>query len=323
MEKMMKIKVLIALICSLMSVSVFYSCEDDIEALEIQKLRTYDEQYFQNLRDFKESDHEVSFAYYEGWSPVEGVTGYLDPASWGQRMIGLPDSIDIVNLWMGIPGNDSTKENYAPVAYADMKYCQEKLGTRFVMHADASNYHHQFTIDGVDYDLSDGNIDSTKMAAYARHIMNQVEESGLDGVDIDYEGWYFADLTRLVKELGKYYGPQGKNPDMLLIVDYFGAIPPTETIPYCDYFVQQAYSNQTSLSQPSGFPPEKMIYCETFGVFYATGGELLNYARWEPETGRKGGCGVFFLGRNYYSDSGIPYNEFRQAIQIMNPAVSE
>ncbi len=318
MEKMMKIKVIIALICSLMSLSVFYSCEDDIEALEIQKLKTYDEQYFQNLRDFKKSDHEVSFAYYEGWSPVEGVTGYLDPASWGQRMVGLPDSIDIVNLWMGIP----TEETH-PVAYKDMKYCQKQLGTRFVMHADASNYRHQFTVDGVDYDLSE-NKDSTAMAAYAKWIMQQVEEPGLNGVDIDYEGWYGNDLAMLVKELGKYYGPMGENPKMLLIVDYFGAIPPIETIPYCDYFVQQAYSNQVGfLSQPYGFPPEKMIYCETFGVFYATGGELLNYARWEPDEGRKGGCGVFFLGRNYYSESGIPYNEFRQAIQIMNPAISK
>ena len=66
-----------------------------------------------------------------------------------------------------------------------------------------------------------------------------------------------------------------------------------------------------------------MIYCESFGVQYLYGGELLKYARGEPSTGRKGGCGVFFLGRNYYSASGIPYNEFRQAIQIMNPAINE
>ena len=81
----------------------FYSCDTDVENMEIQKLKTYDEQYFQNLRDFKKSDHEISYAYYEGWSPIEGVTGYKDPASWGERMVGLPDSIDIVNLWMGIP----------------------------------------------------------------------------------------------------------------------------------------------------------------------------------------------------------------------------
>ena len=69
----------------------FYSCDTDVEALEIQKLKTYDEQYFENLRAFKKSDHEISYAYYEAWSPIEGVTGYKDPASWGERMVGLPD----------------------------------------------------------------------------------------------------------------------------------------------------------------------------------------------------------------------------------------
>lgn len=246
------------------------------------------------------------------------MTGYKDPASWGERMVGLPDSIDIVNLWMGIP----TAETH-PIAYADMQYCQQKLGTRFVMHADASHYRHQFTIDGVDYDLSQ-NKDDEAMAAYAKWIVNQVLEPGLDGVDVDWEGWSSSDLVRLIKELGKYFGPEGEQPDKLLIVDYFSGTPPTDIIPYCDYIVQQAYSNQVGfLTQPSNFPPEKMIYCESFGVFYADGGQLMNYARWEPSKGRKGGCGVFFLGRNYYSSSGIPYNEFREAIQIMNPAISE
>lgn len=89
----------------------FYSCDTDVEALEIQKLKTYDEQYFENLRAFKKSDHEISYAYYEAWSPIEGVTGYKDPASWGERMVGLPDSIDIVNLWMGIPTSRDTSDS--------------------------------------------------------------------------------------------------------------------------------------------------------------------------------------------------------------------
>lgn len=298
---------------------LFGGCDTDVEPLEIQKLKTYDEQYFQNIREFKKTDHEISFAYYENWSPIEGVTGYKDPASWGERMVGLPDSIDIVNLWMGIPTADTH-----PIAYKDMKYCQEKLGTRFVMHGDASHYRHKFTVDGVDYDMNSQSPDDETMAAYAKWIVNQVLEPGLDGVDVDYEGWNGNDLVRLVKELGKYFGPQGEQPDKLLIVDYFNTTPPTETISYCDYFVKQAYSHQgAGTGVPNGFPSEKMIYCESFGVQYLYGGELLNYAKWEPSTGRKGGCGVFFLGRNYYSASGIPYNEFRQAIQIMNPAINE
>lgn len=309
---------LTSLLAFCMGTFVLHSCDTDVEPLEIQKLKTYDEQYYQNLREYKKSDHEISFAYYESWAPIEGVEGSKDPASWGERMVGLPDSIDIVNLWMGIP----TPETH-PVAYNDMKFCQEKLGTRFVMHADASHYRHQFTVDGVDYNMSEDRSDEM-MAAYAKWIVNQVMEPGLDGVDVDWEGWSGADLIRLVIELDKYFGQEGLYPEKLLIVDYFSGDPPTDIIPYCDYIVQQAYSNQVGfLRQPAGFPPEKMVYCETFGIFYADGGQLLNYARWEPSEGRKGGCGVFYLGRNYYSSSGIPYNEFRQAIQIMNPAVNE
>lgn len=309
---------LTSLLAFCMGTFVLHSCDTDVEPLEIQNLKTYDEQYYQNLRDYKKGDHEISFAYYESWAPIEGVEGSKDPASWGERMVGLPDSIDIVNLWMGIP----TPETH-PVAYKDMKFCQEKLGTRFVMHADASHYRHQFTVDGVDYNMNEDRSDEM-MAAYAKWIVNQVMEPGLDGVDVDWEGWSGADLIRLVIELDKYFGPEGLYPEKLLIVDYFSGDPPTDIIPYCDYIVQQAYSNQVGfLKQPAGFPPEKMVYCETFGIFYADGGQLMNYARWEPPVGRKGGCGVFYLGRNYYSSSGIPYNEFRQAIQIMNPAVNE
>lgn len=310
----MKNKILSLSALYLFGMIAFSSCDTDVETLQIQELKTYDEQYYENLRTFKKSDHEVSFAYYEGWAPLEGVEGYLDPASWGLRMIGLPDSIDIVNLWMGIPTPDTH-----PIAYQDMKECQIKKSIRFVMHADASNYRHQFTVDGVDYDMSQG-YDEEVIKAYAKWIANQVNGGELDGVDVDYEGWNSNDLLVLTKALAEYFGPTSQS-GKLLIIDYFNAVPPTDCIPYCDYFVQQAYSNQTSLRQPSGFPPEKMIYCESFGVFYADGGKLLDYARWEPSEGRKGGCGVFYLGRNYYSSSGIPYNEFRQAIQIMNPAV--
>ncbi len=313
----MKFKI-IYLIAAFVVTQGFTSCDTDVENLEIQKLHTYDEQYYQNLRDFKKSDHEISYAYYEAWSPVEGVEGTKYPSSWGERIMGLPDSIDIVNLWMGIPTADTH-----PLAYQDMKFCQEKKGTRFVMHADASNYRHKFTVDGVDYDMGgNSNVDDATMAAYAKWIVQQVLEPGLDGVDVDWEGWSGSNLVRLITELGKYFGPKGADPSKLLIVDFFASTPPTDIIPYCDYFVSQSYSNQTGgIYHPSGFPYENMIYCETFGVFYATGGKLLDYAKWEPATGRKGGCGVFFLGRNYYSTSGIPYNEFRQAIQIMNPAV--
>lgn len=316
----MKIK-LYSIVALLGAAFAFSACTDT-ERIDVQPLKTYDPQYFQNLRDYKKTDHEVAFAYYEGWSPIEGVTGYKDPASWGERIIGLPDSIDIVNLWMGIPMPDTH-----PIAYQDMKYAQQTLGTRFVMHADASHYRHKFTVNGVDYDMSEqgANLDDEMMHAYGDWIMAKCDSAGLDGVDIDFEGWNRTNIFRLVEYIGQFWGPQGADPDRLLIVDYFSSQPGEECEPYCHYFVQQAYSDQVGfLSPSSNYPIEKQIFCEQFGngTMGQTGAKLLQYAAWEKGDGsRKGGCGVYYLGRNYYSLSGIPYNEFRMAIQIMNPAV--
>lgn len=36
---------------------------------------------------------------------------------------------------------------------------------------------------------------------------------------------------------------------MLLIVDYFSGSPSADIAPYCDYIVQQAYSNQTGFER--------------------------------------------------------------------------
>ena len=123
--------------------ALFISCDTKPEALDLQPLKEYSEEYYQALRDYKATPHEICYVYYADWAPIEGASGYKDPASWGERIIGLPDSIDIVNLWMGIP----TPETH-PIAYQDMIETREKKGTRFVFHADASNYNHKFTIGG-------------------------------------------------------------------------------------------------------------------------------------------------------------------------------
>ena len=117
----------------------FNSCDTDAEPLVVQDTYKYDAQYYENLRAWKKSPHEVTYVYYAAWAPLEGQAGYKDPASWGERIIGLPDSLDIVNLWMGIP----TPATH-PVAYQDMVYCQKEKGTRFVFHGDASHFNHTF-----------------------------------------------------------------------------------------------------------------------------------------------------------------------------------
>jgi hypothetical protein len=339
----MKIKTLFYVLVAAMGASLT-SCNTDVETIEIQDLKTYDGQYFQNLRDFKKSDHEISYAYYASWANTQS------PTSWGERFLGLPDSLDIVNLWIDIP----TKESY-PIAYEDMKYCQEVKGTRFVMHADASNYSHKFwdrvwneetqQFEFVYETDENGNVvkdeegnpkhkilqtvrgDEESIRSYARWVCDTVVNCGLDGVDFDYEGWSNNDMIIAADECNKYFGPEGKWAEKLYIIDWFNGAP-SGCDDFCDYFIRQAYTWQIGFQTGSGGRPmEKTVFCESTGAEAEKGGingaRVRDYAKFVPSTGRKGGFGAYYLDYNYKSESGIPYKEFREAIQIQNPALTK
>lgn len=349
----MRIKLLSFLIL-LVALLSFVGCNKE-KALEVQKPFTYDEQYYENLRAYKKTKHNVCFGWYAAYAPIAGGTGYKDPASWGERIMGLPDSIDIVSLWMGIPGNDTSKSSYAPVAYADMRYVREKKGTRFVAPT-ITRMNHVITLkDGTDYDLS-LNKNDAGIAVYAQHLVDMVLDADIDGLDLDYEpagDWLQgANFTKLVQYIGQFFGPKGSDPSKLLIIDFYSQAPPVETGEYADYFIRQAYSQGTGGIQTAAnlqgyyntvqaaVPPGKFIVTENFGDFSADGGtpfteangnlyttdgsrmySLEGMARWNPTQGKKGGFGAFYFDRDYYSKAGVPYYNVRRCIQIANPAV--
>ena len=312
---------------ALMGISLT-SCDTDIEKIDVQDPYKYDAQYYKNLRDFHNSDHEISYCYYSSWSYSQS------PNSYGQRFIGLPDSLDIINLWEDVV----TKEKY-PVAYADMKFCQEVRGQKFVMHGDASHYNHQFWYRDENLNIDESRVINLKdidasglsreeaIRAYARWAVDTVVKCELDGVDFDYEGWGNQDMIWVADECNKYFGPEGKWPEKLFIIDFFGGSP-NGCDDVTDYFVRQAYSWQIGFQTGnSGRPYEKLVLCESTGAEAANGGKdgakVREYAAFEPASGRKGGFGAFYIDYNYLSTSGIPYKEFREAIQIQNPAIKK
>ncbi len=351
----MRIK-FITLLSLLSPVLFFVACNKE-KALQVQKPFTYDEQYYSNLREFKKTEHTLSFGWYAAYAPIEGATGYKDPASWGERIIGLPDSMDIVSLWGGIPSNDTANPRYAPIAWKDLKFVKEKKGTRFVVPT-ITRMNHVITLhDGTRYDLS-ANRNDAGIEVYAQHLVDQILKSDLplDGVDLDYEpdgDWLQgANFTKLVQYIGKFFGPKGSHPEKLLIIDFYSLAPPTATGEYANYFIRQAYSQgtggiQTAANLQSYYntvqaavPPGKFIVTENFGDFSANGGtpfteangntlttdgsrmySLEGMARWNPTQGRKAGFGAFYFDRDYYSTTGIPYYNVRRCIQIANPAI--
>ncbi len=322
------------------------SCDTETETLEIQQLKTYDSQYFENLRAYKKSDHCLCF----GWYAAYATEGLAAPASWGERIAGLPDSLDICSLWMGIPSNDPESSDYSPVAYADMIYVRSVKGTRFVAPSIVRMNKTITLKDGTEYDLSLNHTDEG-IAVYGQYLVDQVLDADIDGVDLDYEpegDWMQGDnFTKLVTYIGQYFGPMGKYPEKLLCVDFFGEYPPEETDPYVNYYIRQAYAAssasilQVEFNSISWTSPSKFIVTENFGSYYANGGvaftevdgnklttdgtqmySLEGMARWNPTQGKKAGFGAFYFDRDYYSAKG-PYYNMRRCIQIANPAIGQ
>ena len=77
------------LLVALATGSLMAACNTDIESLTIQRPLTYDDQYYQNLRDYKASDHEIAF----GWFAQYGAQNSVPlPLYWTARpyMIIIP-----------------------------------------------------------------------------------------------------------------------------------------------------------------------------------------------------------------------------------------
>ena len=367
-------------------------CDTKVEKLELQHFNTpataddlteADLAYYQNLREWKDSKHTISYVYFAAWAPPEGATSlYIEYQTMKPRLVSLPDSLDIVNLWMGTPmkeeytdacfyGNVKNEEtgeierkpmhtyDYSPNAYADLEFCQQYKGTRFVMHADASHYGQEFELldeatGEMKYHQVSGS-DRESIEAYAKLVVDIVNTHGLDGVDFDFEGWGTDQIYWVVSKVGEFFGPKGADPSKLLIVDYFGSYPDERIEPYIDYLVKQAYSDQgSSVGGPSWCPAEKMVYCEQYEQTSGEGYNFLNggyptgrtnengetmytlewYARYASEAtgGQGGGFGAYYIDNDYsngeealkaknYADYHYgTYGFLRRAIQIVNPA---
>jgi hypothetical protein len=300
----MKTKIFILLF--LLTAGIAISCDNDVESLKIQKPYTYSDLYYQNLRDYKASDHSIAF----GW-----FADYTQHHSLAIRFMGLPDSLDICSLWGGIP-TLSTKDTLAfcdTVAYNEMWYVRKVKGTKMVVPTiiRIANFP-QFS------------KDSVGVNAFGDYLVNMVLDHNLDGADLDYEpegDWLTGEpMSWLIKHMAEKLGPKSCNPNTLLIIDYYSETPPSDTEPYVNYYVRQAYGSNASQGMiPSWCPNEKYVFTENIGDNWQTGGTMLQQAAWQPATGRKGGFGAFYMHRDYNLNP--PYKTMREGIQLQNPAI--
>ena len=305
---------------SVLPIATLSSCDTDIENIIVQHPIEKDATYYENLRAYKKSDHQLAFGWFGGWtasgnSPVK----YLRY---------LPDSMDIVSIW-------SSPYNLTPEQIEDLRYVQEVNGTRVT-----------FTIFSHNMANFPGNFENIaeNIPAAAKAVADTILKYGYDGIDFDHECSYGdllynkSNMTTLLREMRKNLGP-----DKLILVDGNVGYITEEGWEYANYAVSQAYatgSPSTLQSRYNGVKnyigPERFIVTENFESYWHNGGvnyndpelgtipSLLGMAHWQPnevtEPGQhKGGCGTYHMEYEYYH-SDDEYKYIRQAIQIMNPA---
>lgn len=322
----MKTKLLSAFVIIIMLL-VFVDCKRD--PLSLQNPKDYIEEYYANLRAYKKTEHQLCFGWYADYSQT---------FSYGMHFKGLPDSIDIVSLWGGIP-----KKETNPVAYEEMRFIQQVKGVKLVAPVIV-------VLEGNGFPLSDEGL---KM--YADTLVKMIYDNELDGLDMDWEPTstaYLADsanFAKLVKYCSDRLGPKSGT-DKMLIVDYYNHTLPPSIEPYITYLVNQAYTQGTTSNSGTNLqtrydrvsawcPPNKFFVTENIGDWWQNGGSpftevngntispfdgermysLEGMARWNPRQGTKGGFGAFYFVRDYNSNP--PYKYMRRAIQAANPAI--
>jgi hypothetical protein len=292
--------------------------------------------YYQNLRDFKASNHPISF----GWFAQYGQQNSL-----GVRFMGLPDSLDICSMWGGVP----PKENTA--MWDEIRFVQKIKGTKMFSVAIA-----RIDAETDDHDFKKAYNEARQMTAgeekeaalnkaiemYAEYFLDEVFKNDLDGFDADYEpegdfldgGYFLHFMQYLAKYLGpnpnitkaerlkliqERYGKDVIDTNKMLCVDAPGD-PSSDLYSICNYYFQQAYGGGTDSSWPS----EKVVYCCNMGDNWQGNMDAMyQQARYVPANGKKGGFGAFFIHRDYnvHENNTTPYKRFRECIQIQNPAI--
>ena len=90
------------------------ACDTEPQALDLQPAYEYTDAYYKALRAYKESDHSICYLWFANY----------EEACPGSRFMGLPDSVDVVSLWGGIPKSDVLRE--------EMYEMRRLKGTRLV-----------------------------------------------------------------------------------------------------------------------------------------------------------------------------------------------
>ena len=227
---------------------IIVACDTEIENIPLQEPVVRDAQYYENLRAYKKSKHQLAFGWFGGWK----ATG-TSPVKY---LRNLPDSVDVVSIW-------GTWHSLTPAQIEDLKYVQEVHGTKVT-----------FTIFSHNMANFPGNFENKaeNIPAVARAVADSIFKYGYDGVDFDHEcsgSDLFnnaVNMTTLLREMRTNLGE-----DKLICVDGYIEKITEEGWQYADYAVAQAYGTSKPSSLQNRFntvskyiAPERFIATENF-----------------------------------------------------------
>ncbi|MBT9900480.1 endoglycosidase [Bacteroides thetaiotaomicron] len=144
------------------------------------------EEYYANLRAYKQSEHSVTFGWFGNW------TG--KGASLENCMAGLPDSVDFVSMWGGWKAPTEAM-------LQDLRHVQQKKGTKALVVFIVLEMGDQITPEEFNTSREDrhkywGWIDGDEEAIkasivkYANAVADTIDKYNYDGFDLDWEPSY-------------------------------------------------------------------------------------------------------------------------------------
>jgi len=352
----MKKSRLLYVMFSMLSGILFVNCSDWTEPEAKDFFELPSESYYESLRAYKKSHHQIAFGWYGNW------TG--NGASLVNSLKGIPDSVDVVSLWEGYT-------NLTPQKKADLEFCQRVKGTKFLTCLIIGDCGKGVTPSEFASDKEkikeywgwiDGNQEAIERAIrkYANALCDTVYKYNYDGFDVDYEPTYMPEgnildnkgnMIIFIDELSKRLGPKSGT-EKLLVLDGELRNIPGQLGPCFNYLINQTYKKASDaaldekfidhgvVSNFSGHLTEeevtrRYVVTENFeSVFNAMEGgypyvdrygnkmmSLEGMARWQPTNGfEKAGFGCYRMEAEYPTSP--EYKWMRNAIQAVNPSLN-
>lgn len=314
------------------------SCDDwtEPEAKDFYKPQT--PAYKNNLKDYFASPHKVMFGWFGSWSA----------AAKSNQLVGLPDSVDFVSLWL-------CWGNLTPAQQADLKAFQDR-GSKAVLCWLATNIGENITpgysgvppLDAAQefWGFTDGDIPSMIEAAkkYADAIADTCDKYNIDGFDMDIEshgtliqsGEGKVVQNEFLRQLRKRFDEK----DRMLVIDipggtgwlgYYNELE-EDVVESVDYICWQTYElghsglnsffNSVKNYKPDIFKNvmEKSIITATFER--AADKDLFPvHSTWSYSGGiEHAGQGAYHIEYDYPGNPDYPY--VRKGITTQNPPIN-